>query len=74
MTIWNIEYIAAGSGQNHRIDRVTITDKDEFEFETGTERATNIIEVIQLFEIIAAKYWGTYETKNAITKIETVQA
>lgn len=67
MTIYKIEYINAKS---HKPDFVTITEGDQFEFETGFEKVTNIIDAINIFEIIAAKYWGTYETKAAITNIK----
>lgn len=67
MTTYTIKYKVTGS---QRIDRVTITEGETFEFETGIEKVTNIIDVIRVFEIIAARWWGTYETKNAITNIE----
>lgn len=66
MTVYNIEYIATGS---HKKDRVTLTTADTFEFETGKEKITNITEAIEIFEIIAKKWWGTFETRNAITNI-----
>lgn len=71
MTVYNIEYKVTGT---NRIDRVTITEGETIEFETGTEKVTNIIDAIEVFELIAAKWWGTYETKNSITKITTVEA
>jgi len=69
MTVYKIEYITTGS---NRKDRITLTTADTFEFETGTEKITNITDAIEMFEIIARKWWGTYETRNAITNI-TIQ-
>ena len=70
MTLWNITYIRTGSGETKKTDRVTISERDEFEFEDGTFTVHNIIDAIEAFELIAAKWWGTYETKNAITEIK----
>jgi acetolactate synthase small subunit len=70
MTGYEIKYVMTGSGETKKYDRVTIWENDDYEFEHGTERAHNIIEVIELFEIIAAKYWGTYETKHSIVEIK----
>ena len=70
MTGYNITYIRTGSGETKKYDRVTIYENDESEFESGNEIAHNLTEVLHLFETIAAKYWGTYETQHAITKIE----
>ena len=71
MTQWEITYIRTGSGEIKKTDRVVISERDAFEFEDGTFEVHNIIEAIEAFEIIAAKWWGTYETKNAITEIKT---
>ena len=71
MTTYNIEYIVTGSGETKRTDRVSISEGEEFEFESGKLIITNIMDAIEAFEIIAAKWWGTYETKNSITKITT---
>lgn len=71
MTQWEITYIRTGSGETKKTDRVVISERDSFEFEDGTFEVHNIIEAIEAFEIIAAKWWGTYETKNAITEIKT---
>ena len=68
MTTYNIKYTCTGS---HRTDRVSISEGEEFEFETGKFKVTNIIDAIEAFEIIAAKWWGSYETKSAITEITT---
>ena len=70
MTGYNITYISTGSGETKKYDKVTIWENEEYEFEHGTETAHNLAEVLHLFETIAAKYWGTYETQHAITRIE----
>lgn len=67
MTSFEIEYITTG---NHRKDKITLTLGETIEFETGTEKITNITDAIEVFEMIAAKWWGTYETKNSITNIK----
>lgn len=74
MTLYEITYKCTGSGQNGRLDRVTITEGEEFEFETGIEKVTNITDAIEIFEVIAAKWWGTYETRNAIVNINVKAA
>lgn len=70
MTHFDITYIRTGSGETKKTDKVTLSERDTFEFEDGTiEEVHNITDAIQAFEIIAAKWWGTYETRNAITNI-----
>ncbi len=73
MTAYNITYVRTGSGEKKMLDRVTITEGETLEFEHGTETAHNLSEVLDLFEIIAAKYWGTFETKASIEKIEKIE-
>lgn len=71
MTSYQIEYTNAIS---KKPDHVTINVGDQFEFETGFEKVTNIIDAINIFEIIAAKYWGTFETKATITNIKVIES
>jgi hypothetical protein len=73
MTGYEIKYIRTGSGETKKYDRVFIWENDEMEFEDGIEIAHNITEIIELFEKIAAKYWGTYETRHAIVNIERIE-
>ena len=73
ITGYEIEYIRTGSGETKKTNKVIIWENDDYEFEHGIEIAHNIIEVIELFEIIAAKYWGTYETKHAIINIRKIE-
>lgn len=67
MQVYNIEYTNAIS---RKPDHVTINEGETFEFESGIEKVTNIVDAINVFEIIAAKYWGTFETKATITNIK----
>ena len=69
-TQYRITYVRTGSGEKEKLDRVILNTKEEFEFEHGTEVAHNITEIIELFEMIAAKWWGTYENRNSIRNIE----
>lgn len=69
MMIFDITYIRSGSGERKLTDRVTISEKDEFEFEDGVFTVHNIMDAIEAFELVAEKWWGTFETKNAITSI-----
>ena len=74
MTQFEITYIRTGSGETKKTDKVMISERDIFEFEDGTaEEVHNITDAIQAFEIIAAKWWGTYETRNAITNIKVTE-
>lgn len=73
MTGYEITYRRTGSGEKKKLDRVMIWENDPMEFETGTVTAHNLCEIIDLFEMIAAKYWGTYETKHSIEKIERIE-
>jgi hypothetical protein len=73
MTIFEITYIRSGSGERKLTDRVVISERDEFEFEDGTFTVHNITDAIEAFELVASKWWGTYETKNAITSINVVE-
>lgn len=73
MTTWRLKYIRTGSGEKKQFDTVAISERDEFEFEDGTFEVHNIVDAIEAFEFIAAKWWGTYETKNAIVAIETIE-
>ncbi len=70
MTTYEITYIKTGSGETKKTDKVWISERDEFEFEDSVKTVHNIIDAIEAFETIAAKWWGTYETKNAIVNIE----
>lgn len=70
MTFYEIEYIRTGSGEKKETSKVIITNHDKFEFETGVEEVTNILDAILVFEMIAEKWWGTYENKNAIVNIK----
>lgn len=72
ITGYEIEYIRTGSGETKKTDKVIIWENDDYEFEHGIVRAHNICEVIELFEIIAEKYWGTYETRHAIINIKKI--
>lgn len=73
MTIFEITYIRSGSGERKLTDRVTISQGDEFEFEDETLTVYNIVDAIKVFELVAKKWWGTYETKNAITSIKVLE-
>ena len=69
MTTYEIEYILTGSGENKKTNKIWLTDVDKIEFSTGTEEIHNITDAIEVFEHIAAKWWGTYENRNAIVNI-----
>lgn len=69
MTTYEIEYILTGSGENKKTDKIRLSDVDKIEFSTGTEEIHNITDAIEVFEHIAAKWWGTYENRNAIVNI-----
>lgn len=73
MTTWKLDYIRTGSGETKQYDSVNISERDKFEFEDGTFEVHNIVDAIEAFELIAAKWWGTYETKNAIVAIGTIE-
>lgn len=72
MTTFQIEYIKTGSGELKTTDRVSISEGEEFEFETGTEKVESITDAIEIFELIAAKWWGSYENRNAIVNIKAI--
>lgn len=61
MTTYEITYIKTGSGEKNE------TDKIEF------KEVHNIIEAIEVFEMIAAKLWCTYENRNAIVNIKVTE-
>lgn len=65
-------YIRTGSGETKKLDKVTIWEKDSFEFEDETITTTDLNDCMNAFEKIAARWWGTFETKNAITNIEII--
>ena len=69
MTEYKITYTSNVTGKP---DTVFINENDAYEFEDGTETAHNICEVIELFEKISARYWGTFETRHCITNIEKI--
>ena len=73
MTTYEITYIRTGSGEKKETDKVWMNIGEEFEFDTGIEKPTSITEIIEVFEKIAAKWWGTYETRNAITNIKMIE-
>ena len=73
MTGYEIKYIRTGSGENKKYDTVTLWENDPMEFEHGIETAHNLTDILHLFEIIAAKYWGTYETQHSIVNIEKIE-
>lgn len=66
---YEITYIETGSGENQRTNKVIIRTGEQYEFESGIEEPHDITEIIQVFELIAAKWWGTFENRNAITNI-----
>lgn len=72
MTTFEIEYIRTGSGEKKNFDKVWISERDKFEFENGSFEVHNIVDAIEAFELIAAKWWGTYENKNAIVSIKAL--
>ena len=74
MTTFQIEYIKTGSGELKTTDRVSISEGEEFEFETGTEKVESITDAILVFEMIAEKWWGTYENRHAIVNIKAIAA
>lgn len=67
---YEIEYIR--TGRIDETDKVILRTGEDYEFETGIETPHNITEVIEVFEMIAAKWWGTYENRNAITNIKAL--
>lgn len=73
MTTYEITYIRTGSGEKKETDKVWLTSLDKIEFETETKEVHNIIEAIEAFEMIAAKWWGTYENRNAIVNIKVTE-
>ena len=73
MTKYKITYINAIT---KKPDTVIINKGDEVEFDSGIDRVNhieNIIDAINVFELAAAKFWGTYETKDSIIKIEVIE-
>lgn len=74
MTTYEIEYILTGSGENKKTDKICLTDVDKIEFSTGIEEIHNITDAIEVFEHIAAKWWGTYENRNAIVNISVSES
>ena len=72
MTTYEIEYILTGSGETKKTDKVILRTGENYEFETGIETPHNITEIIEVFEMIAAKWWGTFENKNAIVNSRTL--
>lgn len=69
---YEIEYILTGSGETKNTDKVILRTGEEYEFESGVEIPHDITEVITVFEMIAAKWWGTYENRNAIVNIRVL--
>ena len=69
---YEIEYILTGSGETKKTDKVIMRTNEEYEFESGVEIPHDLNEIILVFEMIAAKWWGTYENRNAITNIRTL--
>lgn len=67
MTTFKITYKPTGATQ--RLDWVSISTVDCL---NNGNRVSNIIDAIQSFEELAER-WGTYENKNAITKIEAME-
>lgn len=63
MTTFKVTYQTTGS---HKLDYVCISTTDCLK---NGNRVTNIVDAIKAFEELA-EGWGTYETKNAIVKIE----
>lgn len=66
MKSFRVDYI---NNVSKKLDRVTFTEGETIELETGDKKITNISDVIEVFEIVAVRYWGSYETKNSITNI-----
>ena len=66
MRIFKITYKTTGS---QRLDYVSFSEAD---FLNNGDRISNIVDAIQSFEELAES-WGTYENKNAITKIEVLE-
>ena len=66
MRTFKITYKVTGS---QRLDWVSISTVDCL---NNGNRVANIVDAIQSFEELAEK-WGTYENKNAITKIEVFE-
>lgn len=73
MTVYEISYIRTGSGEKQTLDRVQLNTNDSYEFEGETVIPTNITEIIEVFEMIAEKWWGTYENRNAIREIKVLK-
>lgn len=68
MTTYEIEYIR--TGRVNETDKVVMHTEDPIEFEHGIEVAHDITQIIELFEIIAEKWWGTYENRHSIVNIK----
>lgn len=66
MRIFKITYKTTGT---QRLDNVSFSEAD---FLNNGDRVSNIVDAIQSFEELAES-WGTYENKNAITKIEVLE-
>ena len=66
MRIFKITYKTTGT---QRLDNVSFSEAD---FLNNGNRVSNIIDAIRSFEELAES-WGTYENKNAITKIEVLE-
>lgn len=73
MTTYEITYIRTGSGEKKETDKVWLTSLDKIEFTNEIKEVHNIIEAIEVFEMIAAKWWGTYENRNAIVNIKVTE-
>jgi len=65
MTTFKITYVTTGK---HNLDYVCISTCD---YLNNGKRVANIVDAIESFEEIAES-WGTFENKNAITKIEVL--
>ena len=68
MASYKITYSKTGGGVNDILDYVIIHTSDILK---NGERINDIIGIINCFEEIAEE-WGTYENRNAITKIELI--
>ncbi len=68
--VYEIEYIKTGTIND--TDKIVLSTNETINFESGPETPHNLTEVIAVFEMIAAKWWGTYETQNAIINIKRI--
>lgn len=67
--MYEITYIRTGSGEKAKESTCTICTCDELK---NGEKINDLFGVVKAFEELA-EYWGSYENRNAIIKIELIR-